>query len=244
MLEHVRNQPALDVRAPLVLQRSGNDRAQLHDVPEEHGRLLGVGDGEQDLGQGGGADLVDEDHVVVTGEDMPVGTEAGQGRGDEAGVLDDLALRVTGEALVLLLDLLVPLLQRALPSRFGGDDGTQNLGLPLPGGPALFLGGGDERLGEVRAPGFVLGRGESRTKFAQRPGLGAVAGGGGARRLVTSVDLGVGEGDRPSHLLGLDRDPGPAAIRDVAGLEGMVVRLPELDSRLTARGLGAGSLSS
>lgn len=122
--------------------------------------------------------------------------------------------------------------------------GRRAAAFPCRGRPALFLGGGDERLGEVRASGFVLGRGESRAKFAQGPGQGPVVGGGAARRLVTSVDLGVGEGDRPSHLLGLDRDLGPAAIRDVAGLEGMVVCLSELDPRVTARGLGIGSLSS
>jgi hypothetical protein len=142
---------ALHVRAVELLHLLLDDRAELHEVTEQHGRPGRLRRREDHLGQGRRTRLVDENDVVRPREDRLVGTETRQRRGDQPGALDDLALRVAGETFVLLLDLPELLLHGGPAGVVGRHPRTQLLRTRVAGRPVLPLGQGLELRGVERA---------------------------------------------------------------------------------------------
>ena len=62
--ERVRDKPVPDIWPIAVFDTARQDRAELHEVTEQHRALRCFGHRQQHLGQTSGADLVYEDHVV------------------------------------------------------------------------------------------------------------------------------------------------------------------------------------
>src|SRR5215467_3149669 len=76
--ENVGDEPSPDIRSVTFFQSRRQDRAELHEVAEQHGAPGRLGYGEKYLGQRGRTHLVDEDDVVWAFEDSLSRAEAGE----------------------------------------------------------------------------------------------------------------------------------------------------------------------